>query len=75
MHMKCLQLFKLMKTPVKMNLMCSSQEFVRSTRSFLESKIFCKNISEYLVLTYQKEMVSFGYVIFGHKIDVQVKEI
>ena len=49
MRMKCLQLFKLIKTPVKMILMCSSQEYVRSTKSFIE---LCKNISEIWVLIY-----------------------
>ena len=48
-HMKCLQLFKLVKHPVKMNLMSSSQKCVRSTKSFIE---LCKNISEIWVLIY-----------------------
>ena len=49
MRMKCLQLLKLKKIPVKRNLISSSQECVRSTKSFIE---LCKHISEIWVLTY-----------------------
>jgi len=50
MHTKCLQ-FKLINTPMKINLMSSNQECMRSTKSSIESKILCKNISKIWVLT------------------------
>jgi len=77
---KCSKLFKLIKTTEKMNLMSSSRVCVRLTKSWIKSKILCKNISEIWELIYcfgrqrstnQQKMVPFGYVILGCKMHVQ----
>ena len=52
MQKKCSQLFKFTKTPIKMNLMSSSQECVRLMKSLIEINILCRNISEIWELTY-----------------------
>jgi len=73
MHKKCSQLFKLIKTLVKMNLMNSIQECVKLMKSLIQSRILCKiGICVLIYFDRQQsiEVVPFGYVVFGYKMDV-----